>query len=134
LAEPIPPASLVIPAQSQLHIKLASSAVSYRYLSGAFEGRLLEALINEFPPGHRHPLATHEGEEFGYVLSGHLILRIEEQAFSLGPGDSFHFPSTRPHGYETGPEEGARVLVVSTHKFIDTVVERNRNALEGEDR
>lgn len=126
LAEPSPPASLVTPADQQLHIRIASSAVSYRYLSGAFEGRILEALINEFPPNHRHPLATHEGEEFGYVLAGHLILRIEDQAFPLGPGDSFHFLSTRPHGYETSAAEGAKVLVVTTQKFIETFVERNR--------
>ena len=118
LAEPSPPASLITPADRQLPIRIASSAVSYRYLSGAFEGRILEVLINEFPPNHRHPLATHEGEEFGYVLAGHLILRIEDQAFPLGPGDSFHFPSIRPHGYETGGE-GAKVLIVSTQKFLE---------------
>lgn len=113
-------------AGEQLLIRLAASAVSYRCLSGTFQGRVIEALINEFPKGHHHPQACHDGEEFGYVLEGHLVLRIEGKAYSLGPGDSYHFVATRPHGYRTAETEGARVLVVTTAKLIETQVERRK--------
>jgi transcriptional regulator with XRE-family HTH domain len=109
----------IVPAADQLCIRIASSPVTYRYLSGNFPDRIIEALINEFPPSYRHPLATHTGEEFGYVLEGHLVLRIEEETYPLSPGDSYHFLATRPHGYETSPKEGARVLVASTQKFLE---------------
>lgn len=109
----------IVPAADQLCIRIASSPVTYRYLSGSFANRTIEALINEFPPNYRHPLAAHTGEEFGYVLEGHLLLRIEEETYPLSPGDSYHFVATRPHGYETSPKEGARVLVASTQKFLE---------------
>lgn len=93
--------------------------MTYRYLSGDFPDRQIEALVNEFPPDYQYPLATHAGEEFGYVLEGHLVLHIEEGAYPLSAGDSYHFLATRPHGYETSSQEGARVLVASTQKFLE---------------
>ncbi|MBC7220091.1 helix-turn-helix transcriptional regulator [Candidatus Bipolaricaulota bacterium] len=113
-------------ADEQLLIRIAESAVSYRYLSGAFPERVIEVLINEFPTNHHHPPASHDGEEFGYVLEGHLVLTIEGKAYALGPGDSYHFLATQPHGYRTSETEGARVLVATTQKFIETQAERQR--------
>jgi len=109
----------IVPHADQLFIRIASSPVTYRYLSGDFPDRQIEALVNEFPPDYHYPPATHAGEEFGYVLEGRLVLHIEGEGFPLGPGDSYHFQATRLHGYETSPEEGARVLVASTQKFLD---------------
>ncbi|MGC9530201.1 MAG: helix-turn-helix domain-containing protein [Candidatus Bipolaricaulaceae bacterium] len=128
LTEHAQPASVVTKADDQLRIQIADSAVAYRYLSGNFPGRVVEVLINEFPAGHRHPLASHDGEEFGYVLEGHLILRLEDERFPLDPGDSYHFLATRPHGYETTDGAGAQVLVVTTQKFIEAHWERQRMA------
>lgn len=115
-----------------LSIRIAASAVSYLYLSGAFPERVIEVLINEFPKDHHHPLATHDGEEFGYVLEGRLILMIEEESYALGPGDSYHFRATRAHGYKTSDTEGARVLVATTQKFIETQVERQKRRRMGD--
>ncbi len=111
--------STVTKETDQPQIRITNSAISYRYLSGAFPERVIEVLINEFPPNYRHPLAPHEGEEFGYVLEGHLMLRIGEEEYPLSPGDSYHFLATKPHGYETSEKEGARILVATTQKFIE---------------
>ncbi|MGQ9477020.1 MAG: helix-turn-helix domain-containing protein [Candidatus Bipolaricaulia bacterium] len=118
LAEGSRAPSTVTKADEQLQIRISNSAVSYRYLSGAFPERVIEVLINEFPPNYHHPLAPHEGEEFGYVLEGHLVLKIGDESYPLGPGDSYHFLATKPHGYETAGE-GARVLMATTQKFIE---------------
>ncbi|MFQ6090553.1 MAG: helix-turn-helix domain-containing protein [Candidatus Bipolaricaulia bacterium] len=120
--------STVTKAADQPQIRIANSAVSYRYLSGAFPERVIEVLINEFPPNYRHPLAPHEGEEFGYVLEGHLILRIGEEEYPLGPGDSYHFLASKPHGYETSAREGAKVLMATTQKFIEWHTEMRRES------
>lgn len=111
--------STVTKAADQPQIRISNSAVSYRYLSGEFPERMIEILINEFPPDYRHPLAPHAGEEFGYVLEGHLILRIEDEEYPLDPGDSYHFLASKPHGYETSEREGAKVLMATTQKFIE---------------
>jgi len=103
----------------RLRILIPNSPISYQYLSGVFPDRVIEVLIGEFPPNYRHPLAPHEGEEFGYVLEGHLTLRIGEDEYPLGPGDSYHFLATKPHGYETTSQEGTKVLWAITQKFIE---------------
>lgn len=42
-------------------------------------------------------LMTHHGREYGYVMTGVLNVRIEDEEHVLGPGDSIAFDSTRPH-------------------------------------
>lgn len=45
-------------------------------------------------------LYAHEGEEFIFVLEGVLTLIIEEEEFTLYPGDSTTFNSNRPHNWK----------------------------------
>jgi len=111
--------SPVVPGRDQLEVRIGGGPVSYRRLSGSFPGRMTEALENVFPPGHRQPPSTHEGEEFGLVLAGSLTLRVDGVDYELGPGDAFHFATSRPHGYATPAGSGARVLVVSTASFLN---------------
>jgi quercetin dioxygenase-like cupin family protein len=121
------PSKTVIKEADQPLIRIADSAVSYRYLSGEFPERVIEVLINEFPSNYWHPLASHEGEEFGYVLEGHITLRIGEDVYSLGPGDSYHFKASKPHGYETSDKEGAKILMVTTQKFMEWYTKTRRD-------
>ncbi|NSX39000.1 cupin domain-containing protein [Pseudarthrobacter oxydans] len=43
---------------------------------------------------------THEGEEWGFVLSGRLKVIVGDEVHFLEPGDSIWFPSTVPHRME----------------------------------
>ncbi|BCW83978.1 transcriptional regulator [Arthrobacter sp. NicSoilE8] len=43
---------------------------------------------------------THEGEEWGFVLSGRLKVILGDEVHFLDPGDSIWFPSTVPHRME----------------------------------
>lgn len=45
-------------------------------------------------------LYSHEGEEFIFVLEGVLTLNIEDDEFTLYPGDSTTFNSTKPHNWK----------------------------------
>jgi len=98
-------------------IKIEDSHVTYNVLSGPMPDRILEAFISEFPPGYAHPLITHPGEEFGYVLAGKVVLQIEDNEYELEPGDSFHFYSTQPHTLRNVGPDTAKVLWVMTHKL-----------------
>ncbi len=42
-------------------------------------------------------LMRHDGREYGYVMSGTLGIQIGFQEYTLRPGDSIAFDSTRPH-------------------------------------
>lgn len=105
-------ASPITKVADRFRIRIEGFGIAYSYLSRRFSGRVNEILINVFPPNYRHRIAPHEGEEFGYVLEGHLSLQIEEE-YPLDPGDSFQFLASRPHGYTTSANGGAKVLIVT---------------------
>ena len=54
----------------------------------------------------------HEGEEFGYVLSGKVEIHVGSHKYTASKGDSFYFRSDKTH-YITSAC-GARILWVST--------------------
>ncbi len=56
----------------------------------------------------------HEGEEFGYVLSGKIIVVCGNNKKKCKKGDSFYFNSSQPHHIENAGNTGALVLWVST--------------------
>jgi quercetin dioxygenase-like cupin family protein len=72
--------------------------------------RTMEALLIRMDTGAttgEQPF-THEGEEWGYCLSGSFELYVEGETKTLSQGDSFYFSSRRQHGWRnvsTGPTE-----------------------------
>jgi transcriptional regulator with XRE-family HTH domain len=100
-------------------ILIGDSHVTYNMLSASFPNRVLEALISEYPPHYSPPLVTHEGEEFGYVLEGNILLQVGNQEETLGPGDSFHIISSQPHTVQNPSAELAKVLWVLTMKLLE---------------
>jgi transcriptional regulator with XRE-family HTH domain len=66
-------------------------------------------------------LSSHQGEEFIFVLSGTVIVHMEDYVpVSLAQGDSIYFDSLSGHAYVNGgPDTFARVLAITTHVFID---------------
>ena len=65
------------------------------------------------PGGTSEPDDPHSGEEFGYVLSGSLILHMGPQRLKLKKGDSFYFSSDAVHSLENTGKTQAQVLGVS---------------------
>ena len=60
----------------------------------------------EFPP--------HEGEEFGYVLSGSVVLICGDKKMRVKTGGSFCLHPAAPHHIENRGKRAARILWVST--------------------
>ena len=111
-------ASEIMKVDERSNIQISAGSIRYQFLSGEFPERKFEIVIGEIPPYYDYPLAAHEGEEFGYVLEGKLLFTIGKQAHQLlGPGDSYHFLATTPHGYEAANGEAAKILWVQTLKY-----------------
>ena len=64
--------------------------------------------------GETNILPPHEGEEFGYVLSGSVTLVLGSKRYRLKKGGSFYFRPTRVHYLINTGKAEARVLWVST--------------------
>lgn len=75
-------------------------------------GGALEMLRCTFAPGASsgdEPY-THRGEEAGVILSGTMELWLSDDQFILEEGDSFAFPSSKPHRYSNCGDEEAVVI------------------------
>jgi transcriptional regulator with XRE-family HTH domain len=58
-------------------------------------------------------LYQHEGEQWLYVLSGRLRLKLAEKEFVLEPGDSAHFDAESPHQLSALGENDAEIILVA---------------------
>lgn len=103
----------------QLQIHIGDSPIAYRYLSSQLpEAPIVELLVAEFPANTSQAESIHEGRELGYVLDGHLRLRVGGTWDDLVAGDSYRLAPSEPHEYQTGSEP-ARVLMAITERYID---------------
>lgn len=77
--------------------KGARQLYTYKALAPEVKGRHMEALIVQLEENPEEEISVHEGEEFIYVLDGTAVLKIGDDRFELGPGDSVYYLSTTPH-------------------------------------
>lgn len=56
----------------------------------------------------------HDGEEFGYVLSGSIYIHLSNQKFKARRGESFYFKPSVSHYITNAGKGKARVLWIST--------------------
>ena len=98
IRDPAPPGPLLHPQDRQA-IDLASGVRWEELTPGTEDGvDFLEAIYEV--GGASTPdesLMRHHGREYGYVVSGTLGVRIGFDDYTLTPGDSIAFDSTRPH-------------------------------------
>jgi transcriptional regulator with XRE-family HTH domain len=112
---------VVTKSEQQLLIRIGQSPVGYRYLTRQLpEAPIEELLIAEFPPDCRQDGSHHQGEEFGYVLEGELIVAVDGAEYELSAGDSYRVETSHQHAYRTGEGAGARVLMAVTERFVET--------------
>lgn len=66
------------------------------------------------PGGSTYRDVPHEGEEFGYVLKGNILIHIGKKVYRAKKGDSFYFVPHSEHYIEAGRTMGAVIIWVST--------------------
>lgn len=56
----------------------------------------------------------HAGEEFGYVLSGNIVLCLGNANYKVKKGECFYFPADLPHCIFNKGKAAARILWITT--------------------
>ncbi|MBN3496139.1 cupin domain-containing protein [Arthrobacter pascens] len=87
-------------------------------LASPAESEAIEAIYGRYEVGAStgdEPY-THEGEEWGMVLTGRLKVVLEDQVYFLDPGDSIWFPSTIPHRMENVASTVTEYIWIDTPK------------------
>jgi quercetin dioxygenase-like cupin family protein/DNA-binding XRE family transcriptional regulator len=95
---------------SQRQILTLDSGVTWERL-GHLPRLNADFLLVTYAPGGSSSstgtLMRHSGSEYGFVLSGKLVLRLGFEEFRLAPGDAISFDSTTPHSYRNDGNEPA---------------------------
>ncbi len=72
---------------------------------------IMEPILLDLDEGGRSKTYTpFEGEAFGYVLEGQVVLSFGQETFKLDRGDSFYFEGDRSHSIENPGPGAARLL------------------------
>jgi transcriptional regulator with XRE-family HTH domain len=92
----------------------AAHRLNYRYQSLSFKlsDKLMSPFLVEIPPAAVAEAVSsqHEGEEFLFVLSGQLEVRIGGEVHHLSPGDSIYYDSELEHALRALEGSAVRVL------------------------
>ncbi len=90
-------------------------AYDYKHLAYTFKDKKSEPFLVTCMPGEDdEDMHSHEGQEFNFVLSGKMRLKIGKIYYDLDKGDSVYFNSKIPHGI--------KVLGDTPVKFIAVVM------------
>ena len=95
--------------------KIDEGGSSIQWIVPTAQKNLMEPLLVRLSPHQK--LSTdspHEGEEFGYVLSGRIRLHLGERTFVVRAGESFYYSAGSTHYIENTTAQPARFLWVST--------------------
>ena len=90
------------------------STYIYESLGAGKAGRKMEPFLVRLQPLSEPPAARsmHDGEEFLYVLSGRVTIRLGPLSDVLEEGDSIYYNSTIPHHVHSADEREALILAV----------------------
>ncbi|HWQ05591.1 MAG: XRE family transcriptional regulator [Clostridiaceae bacterium] len=105
----------VVYGADDMFVKEEADGYTIQWLVTNAQKNALEPILVTIPAGVKGTEDDpHEGEEFGYVLSGSVLLVLGEKKYRIKKGGTFYFRPTRLH-YLTNPGKiEARVLWVST--------------------
>lgn len=117
VVRPEPVQSMTRAAERQ-RFQVGSDLLGYERVSAQFPGAELSSYVLTIAPGYHSETVDHAGEEHVYVLSGTLEVRLDGELLCLTPGDSVHYPSTRPHAWANPSETVAQVLWTGTHDIF----------------
>ncbi|WP_439861948.1 helix-turn-helix domain-containing protein [Pseudomonas sp. MBLB4136] len=105
----------LVRADHRRSMTFSGIGVREELLSPRLSGQLLLIMTRLAPgaSGGKEP-RQRKGEEAGYVEAGTLELKIGQQTFLLGPGDSFAITGDEPHLIYNPGEVETRVIWVMT--------------------
>ncbi|HHT73962.1 MAG TPA: cupin domain-containing protein [Firmicutes bacterium] len=93
----------------------AESGSEIHWIIPNAQKNVMEPIVVVLEAGGRTPLDDpHEGEEFGYVLRGSIILHLGSEEFKVRSGESFYFRPSTSHYIVNAGTTAAKVLWVAS--------------------
>lgn len=75
----------------------------------------MEPVLVELLPGASTSVDfPHEGEEFGYVLEGRIIIELDKNKYACKKGETFYYAADKSHNICNTGKQNAKFLWIST--------------------
>ena len=98
--------------------KVGGTSRYYEFLERGFPEAQLNACLSHVPPGHESEMMSHEGEDLIFLVKGEMLYEVDGVEYRLGPGDTLHFDSRKPHrGTNIGTDEALELWVGTMRLF-----------------
>lgn len=105
----------VVFSEEDLFVKSSEAGYTVKWLIPNAQKNALEPIMVTLEGGCRtEEDDPHEGEEFGHVLTGTIVLHLGERKFRVKRGESFSFKSAQRHYVQNAGKKSAQLLWVST--------------------
>lgn len=85
---------------------------SYQALALEMPEKSAEPFLLTVRPGDKPGIFRHEGQEFIYILSGRMRMRVGDEQVTLEPGDSLYFDPRQTHSIEALDRKAVRFLCI----------------------
>jgi transcriptional regulator with XRE-family HTH domain len=97
-------------------IEIGSGGISYRQVGRDLSKRALQVLHELYAPGADtgEALLSHQSEEGGVVIRGHIEVTVNGQRRILGPGDAYYFDSRLPHRFRNPGDVDCEIVSACT--------------------
>ena len=96
-------------------IEKDSGAVKINWLVNNAQKNAMEPIIVELMPGkYTEADIPHEGEEFGYILSGSLIIHLGNKKYRCNKGESFYFSAAKTHYMENPTDRVTKFIWIAS--------------------
>jgi transcriptional regulator with XRE-family HTH domain len=104
---------VVFRAEDRVLVKGEQNEETIELLIPGAQGGIMDPVLITVEPGQASIDSGHEGEEFGMVLSGTVILEMEgHKNQRVGKGECFYFKADRPHTVINRGKRTATILWV----------------------
>ena len=75
----------------------------------------MEPILLNLYPNQSTPIDyPHEGEEFGYVIEGSILVCLDNQKFKCKKGESFYYESSKTHYLKNTSNSNAKIIWISS--------------------
>lgn len=109
------PERVVYPVSARRLTSNSTEAVRVEVLVPEAQSRLMDPVLVTVAPGASLPRqGPHEGEEFGLVLKGTALLKLDNLTFKVKQHECFYFRADREHTLENPGKQELKILWVVT--------------------
>ena len=90
----------------------------------------MDAYVLILPPGSNSgdEALRHHGEELVYCIKGRITFTIDDEHYTLGPGDSLHFKSKLLHFYKNSGRSSTEIIIICSVPILAETIDILKSA------